>query len=190
MVEITLPIVLQIVQTAGILVGIVYYITIMRNQQRNQELTLKAQEQALETRQAQLFMDQYRDTAKAETQMLAWELQSWEWADPADFMEKYWADPSKQAKWVTFMLYMNGLGILLNENYIPAELQYKMDQDGVACLMFWFQWEPVIMELRKRRNNPDLFKYFEYYVEEMIRMRKLKGLPTKWSTTLQSLVEE
>jgi hypothetical protein len=190
MVEITLPIVLQLLQTAGILVGIIYYITIMRNTQKTRELTLQAQEQALETRQAQLFMQQYRDTANTETQMLAWELQSWEWADPADFMEKYWSDPSKQAKWVTFMLYMNGLGILLNENYIPAELQYKMDQDGVATLMFWFQWEPVIMELRKRRNNPDLMKYFEYYVGEMIRLRKLKGLPTKWSTTLQSLVDE
>jgi hypothetical protein len=63
MVEITLPIVLQIVQTVGILVGIVYYITIMRSQQRtrelaleSQELTRKAQEQTLETRQTQLFM--------------------------------------------------------------------------------------------------------------------------------------
>ncbi len=59
MVEITLPLVLQILQTAGILVGIIYYITIMRNTQktrelslRAQELTLKAQEQAKETRQA------------------------------------------------------------------------------------------------------------------------------------------
>jgi hypothetical protein len=190
MVEITYQMILSTIQTASLVVGIFYYITILRNQQKNQELTRKAQELALETRQAQLFMDQYRDTSKAETQMLAWELQSWEWADPADFMEKYWSDPSKQAKWVTFMLYMNGLGILLHENYIPAELQYMMDQDGVACLMFWFQWEPVIMELRKRRNNPNLAKYFEYYVGEMIRLRKLEGLPTKWSTTLQSLVDE
>jgi hypothetical protein len=190
MVEITLPVVLQIVQTIALTVGIFYYIMTIRANQRNQELTLKSQQLATETRQAQLFMDQYRETSKAETQILAWELLSWEWEDPADFMEKYWSDPSKQAKWVTFMLYMNGLGILLKENYIPAELQYKMDQDGVACLMFWFQWEPVIMELRKRRNNPDLFKYFEYYVNEIIRMRKLKGLPIKWSTTLQSLVEE
>jgi hypothetical protein len=44
MVEITLPIVLQILQTVGILVGIVYYITIMRNSQRTRELSLQAQE--------------------------------------------------------------------------------------------------------------------------------------------------
>jgi len=40
MVEITLPIVLQIVQTAGIFVGIVYYLTIMRNNQRTQRIQL------------------------------------------------------------------------------------------------------------------------------------------------------
>jgi len=42
MVEITLPIMLQIMQTVGILVGIIYYITIMRNTQKTRELTLKA----------------------------------------------------------------------------------------------------------------------------------------------------
>ena len=37
MVEITLPVVLQIIQTASILIGIVYYITIMRNQSKARE---------------------------------------------------------------------------------------------------------------------------------------------------------
>jgi hypothetical protein len=53
MVEITLPIVLQLLQTAGLLVGIVYYITIMRNSQRTQQMQL-------ETRQVQLFMQMHQ----------------------------------------------------------------------------------------------------------------------------------
>jgi len=69
MVEITLPIILQIVQTVALVVGIIYYLTIMRNQQRTRELTLKAQEHATETRQAQLFMQIYD-----------------KWSDP-DFLE-------------------------------------------------------------------------------------------------------
>jgi hypothetical protein len=56
MVEITLPITLQIIQTLSLIIGIAYYLTIMRNSQKTRELTLNAQEQALETRQAQLFM--------------------------------------------------------------------------------------------------------------------------------------
>ncbi len=52
MVEITYQMVLSTLQTAGILVGIYYYVMTLRNQRKNQEL-------ALETRQAQLFMNIY-----------------------------------------------------------------------------------------------------------------------------------
>ena len=41
MVELTYPMLLQTLQTAGIFVGIIYYLVIMRNSQRNQEQTLK-----------------------------------------------------------------------------------------------------------------------------------------------------
>jgi preprotein translocase subunit YajC len=44
MVEITYQMVMSTLQTAGILVGIFYYIMTLRNQRKNQELTLKAQE--------------------------------------------------------------------------------------------------------------------------------------------------
>jgi hypothetical protein len=40
MVEVTIPIVLQVIQTVGILVGIIYYITIMRSNQKTQQLQL------------------------------------------------------------------------------------------------------------------------------------------------------
>jgi uncharacterized protein HemX len=62
MVEITYQMILSTLQTIALIVGIVYYLIIMRNTQktrelslRAQELTLKAQEQAKETRQAQLL---------------------------------------------------------------------------------------------------------------------------------------
>jgi DNA/RNA endonuclease G (NUC1) len=53
MIEMTLPVVLQIIQTAALIVGIVYYLTIMRNQQ-------KAQKTAEETRKIQLLMQVYQ----------------------------------------------------------------------------------------------------------------------------------
>ena len=63
MAEITYQMVLSTIQTIALVVGIVYYLTIMRNAQKTRELTLqsqeltrKAQEQSLETREAQLFM--------------------------------------------------------------------------------------------------------------------------------------
>jgi hypothetical protein len=52
MVEFTLPIVLQIVQTGSLIEIIIYYLSIMRNQQRTRELSLKAQEEAEMNRRA------------------------------------------------------------------------------------------------------------------------------------------
>jgi uncharacterized membrane-anchored protein YhcB (DUF1043 family) len=68
MVEITLPIALQIIQTVSLVVGIIYYLIIMRNSQKTRELALNAQEQALETRQTQLFMDVYKSHTTKEHQ--------------------------------------------------------------------------------------------------------------------------
>ena len=55
MVDITLSIVLQFVQTVGILVGIIYYISIMRANQKTQERTLKAQEEAEKSRKREMI---------------------------------------------------------------------------------------------------------------------------------------
>ena len=53
MVDVTYQMVLSTLQTAGILVGIIYYLTIMRNSQKNQQMQL-------ETRQSQLFMQLFQ----------------------------------------------------------------------------------------------------------------------------------
>lgn len=55
MAEITYQMVLSTIQTAELLVGIFYYIMTLRNQQKNQQLSL-------ETRQAQLFMGIYNNS--------------------------------------------------------------------------------------------------------------------------------
>ena len=54
--QVTFQTIFQFLQTVGILVGVFYYVLTIRANQRNQELARKAQEQALETRQTQLFM--------------------------------------------------------------------------------------------------------------------------------------
>jgi len=167
----------------SIAASIAYYASVLRNAN-------KTQQQALETRQAQLFMQSYRETSTAELQTLAFKIMKWEWTDYADFKEKYVEDPTKFGEWASLMIYLNGLGIMLEEKYIDSELLFKMDQDGTAPLRWWFKFESVIKEMRTVENNPGIFKYFEYYVEEMIRLRKLNGLSTKWSTEQARYLEE
>ena len=41
MVEFTVPLLLDVIRTAGILVGIVYYVATIRSNQRNQQLQLE-----------------------------------------------------------------------------------------------------------------------------------------------------
>ena len=81
MVDLTYQMVLSTLQTAGILVGISYYLVIMRNSQRNQQIQL-------ETRQAQLFMQVYSQWTGGIHKHWA-EISGWEWDDYDDYLQKY-----------------------------------------------------------------------------------------------------
>ena len=56
MAEITISLILQIVQTVGIIIGIIYYISVMRANQKSQERTLYAQEEAERIRQREMII--------------------------------------------------------------------------------------------------------------------------------------
>jgi hypothetical protein len=85
---------------------------------------------------------------------------------------------------------MDGLGVGLNENLLDIEMLYRLDQGGYGPIRFWIKFEPIVREMRERNNNPELLKGFEYYIEEMKKMRKQKGLSSKWSPALNRFVEE
>jgi hypothetical protein len=174
--------VLNLLQTISIIVGITYYLMVLNNQQ-------KSQRHAEETRQATLFMQSYRDTATRDMQILSMELLAWEWDDYEEFVDKYVSDPVQSGKWVTFFLYFHGLGILLEEGYIPAKILYKMDQSGMATIMYWTKFKPIVERERLIHNNPEHGKYFEYYATEMMRLRKLNGLSTEWSVKEKRFID-
>ena len=52
----------------------------------------------------------------------SYELLSWKWDNFEDFVEKYLRNPKTWSQYISFMIHLNGLGILLEEGYIPAEL--------------------------------------------------------------------
>ena len=67
MVDVSYQMVLSTLQTVGLLVGIVYYLTIMRNSQKNQQMQL-------ETRQSQLFMQLFQYHIDKERWKDSWRL--------------------------------------------------------------------------------------------------------------------
>ena len=83
------------VAATGVLVAAVYYVMNIQTNKKNQELSLRALEQAaqtqrqtLDTRQAQLLMSLYQKWSESEFQNAYNEIQSWEWRDYEDYMEK------------------------------------------------------------------------------------------------------
>jgi CRISPR/Cas system-associated endonuclease Cas1 len=172
MVEITLPIVLQIFQTVGILVGIVYYITSMRNTQKTRELSLKTQEHTLETRQSQLFMNIYNQSftnpqffeAHHRVRNLHWEDLD-EYLVLFDYMNPETRD-NRLAMSVLIGFY-EGVGVLVKENLLDIRM--------VALLMtgpvkeFWEKIAPVIEDEREHSNYPRYVSETEYLYNELMK---------------------
>jgi hypothetical protein len=159
MVEITLPIILQFLQTAGILVGIIYYITIMRNQQRTRELTLesqelarKAQEQSLETRKVQLFMQIYHDMNSTENLRIYSELIRMEWS-----------------MWVR----LNGVGLLVKDGHIDVGSVHDLMRQTI--LTQWEKWGDIIIRIREEYNMVGFCDGFEFLANEMVKEIERRG---------------
>jgi len=52
------------------------------------------------------------------------------------------------------------------------------------------KFKSIIIEMRKEMNNPEHLTGFEYYMDEMMRIRKEKGLSTTWSNELDKFIED
>jgi hypothetical protein len=81
-----------------------------------------------------------------------------------DFLENY-GDPLTHEAFITITAFYDGLGFLLHKRLIDIELtEYIL---GGLMTTIWRKLGPVIIEMRKDRNLPELFKWFEYLYEEM-----------------------
>ena len=183
MAEITIPIVLQLIQTVALLVGIIYYITIMRNQQRTRELTLesqeltrKAQEQALETRETQLFMNIFNTYSSGEFIEAFSRCLRWNYENFDDFMKKYgWLQkPYEEINWDDvrdfniLVQWYEGLGFLVKRGLISSELVFGIMYGTIA--QFWLRFEPLIFEMRERWKS-EVLEDIEFLYTEMKRLR-------------------
>ena len=155
--------VLSTLQTLGILVGIIYYITIMRNSQKNQKLTLIAQEQALETRQAQLFMYIYDRWSSPDYNKHFFALREWEWNDYEDFMERYGGDknPDIYYHFSSIGTFFEGIGVLVKRKLIDPTIVDDLISNSV--IFFWEKFGvPIIKERQVRDNFPQFYEWVEY----------------------------
>ena len=165
MVEFTIPLALDLIRTIGIVVGIIYYITVMRNSQRNQELARKAQEQALETRQAQLFMNIYGQMAAKEAQTNILDLDTIEVNSYEDW-DKLKEDREKFKVFAWYLTFYEGIGVFLEEGLIDVRLIAKMLSGNIT--MFWQKYRDGIYDMRIQQHWPRFVIMVEYLYNQIV----------------------
>jgi len=165
MVEFTYQMVLSTLQTIALVVGIAYYLIVMRNSQRNQELARKAQEQAVETRQAQLFMQilsHFNTPSMVESRTFYYDVK----ISSFDDYTEMWSDPEKTRQHRLLGGFLEGIGTLVRMNYIDIVLIVSFLGGVVKYL--WEKQAPYVIEYRERFDTPRLWIEWEYLYEEVM----------------------
>jgi hypothetical protein len=171
MVEITLPIILQILQTAGILVGIFYYIMTLRNQQKNQE-------HSKETRKIQLLLDINKDIEGSGSGVQYNEIMDMKWDSYDDFVSKYGVEnnPDAYRKRRRMWQIMHRNGLLVRDGLIDVRALFDYTSGG--SLYMWRKFKDIIEEIRRLYHMPDYLIGLEYLAGEIEKYRLSQGLET------------
>ena len=153
MVELTLSVVLQILQTTGILVGIYYYITTLRNAQKNRMIEMvfrRASERNVE----------WNKMAREVHEM------GFGWDTVDEFFEKYHylKTPDLTAKRVAVLNNLNAWGFLLREGVIELDFICRLHTPSFIVSL-WERNEPLILDNRERARDPEIRKDFEFLYE-------------------------
>ncbi len=173
MVDVTYQMVLSTIQTASLVVGIIYYLTIMGNQQKTRELAFKAQEQALETRQAQYLTNLMNTFSSTEFRRQWHTLWRIEWKDFDDFKERFHGkDVEVMSAYTSMMTYYESVGILVKSGLIDISKVYLLLAGGIK--MTWERYLPLIMGDRVEFEEYDLlnrkrWENFEFLYGELIQ---------------------
>ena len=150
MAEITYQMILSTLQTVGLLVGIFYYITTLRNAEKNRikEMVFRR----MQTRTPEYFMDIYKSSPA-----------NYEWETVEEFQRKYnpRTTPELMAKRASLQDKLSAWGFLLREGMIDIEFIGRLHNP--SFIQYWWESnEPIYMESRKTQNNPDLWTDFEF----------------------------
>ena len=145
MVEITVPLVLDVIRTVGILVGVVYYITIMRNSQRAQQESEKARRNELVFQKLQNITLEYARTFN-EVMIMK------DWNDVEEWEEKYGRDNNVEAysKWNYVIRHYQLAGLLLKQGADP-DIIFELYPDGAVINLFEL-YEPVVEYMKSEKS--------------------------------------
>jgi len=162
-------------QTIGILltgltvsIAAIYYTLTLRYTRRNQELALKAQEQALETRQAQMFLqmlNRWRDEVQG---LDVWSVISNKLENAEDYLEKNQSDDDFRRVVSAFIGFYEGLGVIVKEGYLSIRLVALM-WAGMTRTFWENILEDTVDDLRVHFGLPRFLSETEYVCRELMK---------------------
>ena len=168
---IELSVIRDLVAIFGVIAGFSYYVLTVRNAQRTRELTLRAQEQALDTRQAQLLMNLVNTVRSTDFRRHWHKLFRLEWNDYQDFQEQYEDDIETITAWTSVMRFYECVGVMVKNNLIDMSLIYSLLNNGTK--MVWDRYEPLIRGDRERfQQYGTVWVNVEYLYNEVLRYEK------------------
>lgn len=168
----TISLALSFLQTVSLIVGVIYYLTIMRNSQRTRELTLKAQEQALETRQTQIFMQIYNQSHNDPSFIKAfgriYELVGTNPVKSYEEFQKIRENEQDRDAISRVSFFYEGVGVLVKEGYVSIRLVALL-MTGMTRLWWEGLYKSSIVEGRKLLNSLRWMSEAEYLYDELMK---------------------
>ena len=160
MVDVSYQMVLSTIQTIALIVGIFYYITIMRNAQK-----------AKRYENLKWFLEQRSNTE--DLLKYAW-VQNLEWEDYEDHLSKYGRkeNPEAWARLWSYLIMFDDVGLMVRRGLMDIEDFYDISQRSIPSV--WKKYQPIIEEHRKRSDPTSLID-FEYLIKEMHSVSKRRG---------------
>jgi len=152
------------VTAASVSIAAIYYAFTLRINMRTQELALKAQQQTLETRQAQMFMSIYNQLTSKEF-VEAWKILSdQKWKNWGEF-QKLMEDPNFQNAQNMIGTYFEGLGVLVREGHLNIRLIALM-MCGTT-IFYYKKIEPILVDARKAMGYSRFMSETVYLYKEL-----------------------
>jgi hypothetical protein len=151
-------------------IGMIIALTYYGFQIRNQNLA----------RKAQLYIQLFNVETSREFHSGEIDVNRLDVSDPEEVRRKIRADKELLISWRSLFFRNDGIGKMLKSGLLEPEMIVHFGT-GAGPIHTWKRWEPYILWMREQMNAPDYLVGFEYYVDEMKRLRKERGYSTDWS---------
>ena len=146
------------IAATGVTIAAIYYVLIVRNSQKMQQLQL-------ETRQAQLYMG-LLNTLRSPEFRKQWHItESATWKDFDDFHEKYSPGSEVLTATTSMFTFFDSVGTLVRKKLIDMDLV-----DGalaIHIIVMWKMYESILKGDREYFQTPTVWEDFEYIYNEL-----------------------